>query len=63
MEIKITVTPKEIADLVKSLQSQPAASLTIALDGKTIFQDFQKANNDNLVERCRQSRSSQSLCR
>lgn len=63
MEIKIICTPKEMADLVKSLQSQPEVKTTIDFDGKTIFQDFQKANNDNLVERCRQSRSSQSLCR
>lgn len=36
MEIKITGTPKEIADLVRKVQSQPLIKTTIDLDGKAI---------------------------
>jgi len=36
MEIKIICTPKEMADLVKSLQSQPEVKTTIDFDGKEI---------------------------
>ncbi len=36
MEIKIIGTPKEIADLVREVQSQPVFSSMITLDGKNI---------------------------
>ena len=43
MEIKITGTPKEIADLVKSLQSQPVINSTISIDRKEISETISDA--------------------
>lgn len=53
MEIKITGTPKEIADLVFASQGQQKkkplkVKTVITLDGTTLYQAVQKASGDKV---------------
>ena len=45
MEIRLTGTPKEIADLIFALQNWGDVIETTKLDGSTVYNHIQKASN------------------